>query len=579
MPQIESIPSIVNGCLDLLALESSVDMSFLIEGGDPNQINMIRKRCEDIIKYLYSTNRAIQLVNKFELYSQSDINWIYNGRREIFTIFKSLGILEYMISQIHDKFEPDLNLDCKNQLDQIRELNLKLKVLINGLYNKMELSNQYHEINECVLKSIDDELDNFKITFNNLDDNFKLVSGNKLIHGLGFNQIRSKLKECELFSLNKNIRFVSLDDEELVIFNKFIDLEKRLNHSIAALKYIPNTIEMFLNNAKQYYPNEVLEFVERYTSMIRNVSNLRNQLNQFQNKFITTRMNQVFQRILELIGGVMGDESKRDDVLEMISVLNSIKDICCIGSDQRQKFGLISNRFASPDEVINYRPQSRLNRRVFSNPISNDVNLANITISEEFNEEIKLIEMIRLEANDLARELKETDKLRDLTNRLSNLEIPMSETGAPTPSYTHHSSNLSSPEQITAKDIFDTDPFVTPSGNGRRGIRTSKIPVISPSTTPKTNQFIKSPVIAGNGGMTSLLNFNESKVIVKKPVRQSQIPLPKRIESIQDIMKSRKRSPSKIPVFKTESRYVLEQRANAISLPKGKSNGYRITTL
>lgn len=574
MSQIESIPSIVNGCLDLLALESSVDMSYLLT--DSNPIGMIRTRCRDVLKYLNYTNRAIQRVNKFELNGQSDINWIYNGRREIFTIFKSLGVLDYMLGQINDKFDVELNDEFRCELNEIKELNMKLKILINGLQSKMEVANQYYEINECVLKSIDDELENFQMNFRNLENDLRDINCQQGgMDNMEFNEIRMKLRECELFSLNRSIKFVPLNKEELVVFNKFIDLEKRLNHSIAALKYVPNTIEMFLNNAKQVYPNEVLEFVERYTTMVKNVSSLRAQLDQFQNGFITKRMNEVFQLILELISGVMGDEKMRADVMEMISVLNSIKDICCIDGEQRQRFGLISSRFASADEVINYRPQSRLNRRVFSNPNSSEIiTQSNMNISDEFNEEIKLIEMIRLEANELSRELESSNRIRDLNMSLSNLEIPRSPSSKYTP---QHASNLSSPDQVRVRDIFDTDPFVTPGTSWKRGARTSKIPMLSPSTTsPKSPIAFKTPT----SGLTTLLNFKESKVIERKGVRQSQIPLPTRPESIQDIMQARRRTPRKPVVFKMESRQVLEQRASeAISIPKRRSNGYRITTL
>lgn len=558
MAQIESIPSIMNGCVDLLALESSVDMSYLIDGENADPVGMIRARCKDLVKYLEGTNRAVRAVNRVE--NQGDIRWIYYGRREIFTVYKSVGVLEYMMVQIAERFGADLKPEERTVVDHVRELNLKLKVMVSGLQAKMEIANQYHEIQECVLKSIDQELEGFGSSFAALEADLESVIKNKAVQEMDFTSIRLKLRECELFSLNRNVRFVALNEEELAGFNKFVELEKRLNHTIAALKYVPNTIEMFLNNAKHHYPNEVLEFVERYTAMVRTASQVRIQSSSLQNKFITSRMNDVFQRVLDLITGLLGEEDKKTQIMEMISLLNSIKDMCCISSDQRQKLGLASSRFSSGDEVINYRPQSRLNRRVFSNPTLGESTIANAATTEEFNEEIKLVEMIRLEASELAKDQESTNKLRNLVANLAELEIPAS------PSYTP--SSVSSPEHIHAQDIFDADPFVTP-GYRRR---CSKIPVISPSTTPKSSQGLKTPT------SMPLLNFKEIKVI-RKPERQSQIPLPTRPESLQDIIRARKRSPAKLPTFKTEPMEILEQRATVMSLPRGRPRGYRITTL
>lgn len=410
---VPSIPTIVNKCLDPLMLEQTVSE---IIGEKAFEAAIDLTKLSALRKLIKLALEALVIVDKYDSSAEVGIQWVWQGKREIFTIFKANTFFQGAIPELKEQ------QDCQ-MLDEVMELSSKLSQLISKFQSKMELANQYYEIRDSGFKSIEGDLDDLGKSFEFLTLSTKDYDAE--ISQLTFIQIRSKIRESDLLDItNGGIKFVSMNQEETNQLSNFIDLEKKLNNSKAAMKYMPTIIELFSNaGALTVYPNEVLALTDKYSGLVAKINEIQLDTSNFKHSFISKRMNKIFDRLLNLIKEVEEDETRS----EIVQLMDSIKDDSSLSIDQRQLFGLWFSKLCShsnedgPDEFINYRPVSRLNRRVFSSPVvPNSPGFQSLGV---FEDEINLIERIRSDANGYSKQLEETTKFQRVTNSLSRLNI------------------------------------------------------------------------------------------------------------------------------------------------------------
>lgn len=648
----QSVTDVIEGRIDVTRYRSLVEFDSFentlknCNGEDEVDIFIkgFCKTIEDIISLSKSMETALTELNNIEKSHLHPVEWIYEGRHTISSILECLNILDISMNKTLRAIEKtdvsEKHIYLLDNLQSLCDQSLTLKSLTHNWRSQLDIANQYFEIKDSVIDSVEFEID--KITAI-MDSNIN-ISDHKndqlQIEKMSFQDIRGKLRECELLSESSTERFIPLNTNDYQIFNTLIECDKKLLPVTAAMKFIPSTIEVLLHSASTNYPDLVIELADKYSKNINNILRIKEKMDYTKNNFITSRLNCGFSRILALIELEFRKEKQDEDLLyEMLITLNSLKQKSDLTNNQKIRYKSIYDSLSDIQNKLSNKTLDvrktpiQSSRRVFSTPLANQFNFQVVSsplsppvalksvkrvesidvIAEPklFAEELKKVQAIRFNAVAAAKKKKlgqeadtmfHNDRVPEIVDSLSFLKINGS-----------INTDYSSPETVYRKSLSDMPcPFISPSH--RKNITRVNTPPTTPRMTPNTMKYIPLPTstnIERQKVMNTLAYDRSTKIETTSkntkssykqknenisPGSKSRIPLPISEKSRKEILRSTSRGTSRSPLkivevlekgstmkikdsclqLRSESR--LSQLANAISAKNGTESPVCRTT-
>lgn len=512
------------------------------------------------------------------------INWIFEGRIELSSIFTSIDTLEISVNLLLSKSQDISNFKTESLLDTIGKIcssSLEVKRLISPYKKRLAIANHHNEIEKEVLGSVKNEILYCASKLDDLEKKKQMVDIRSQIQNWTLDDFIAKKKElASNLATNYNglIVFAGLDAQ---IFDSYTSLHDTILPISQSLKLIPKALDDFYHNARIYYQNLILDNIDNYEQITALYEKYRQDLRTFKKYYITHRINLICEKIFEKVNT---DHEQSNSVLEgVLDVLKPIDNYYGLSEDYSSKLKLIEDKFYNIplEENVQTPPPKSMqcrSKRVFSNPLVDSLNMKPILSGNRIKKrpEVKIFQTPRnidddfhMKANT---EILERIKAEIGDNSTASMQrIP----DTPLTLYSPQSSD-SSPDTMQTRNIFDSpDPFITPNS---RSFQKSRLPISTPLTTPRitpTKNYMsvdeelkrKHDLVVKGNAHTPLLRFELSTIIKVDPkTKEPHFPIS---EATADMSKL-SLSQSQIP-FSCDSRACNESQAietSKIPLPK-----------
>lgn len=482
------------------------------------------KNLKDVLEHVDKTGRNVEF----------EINWVFEGRKELSIIFGSIDLLEYNVNILLTKVENLPNEKTVQLLDNfttICNISLEVKKIIFPFKKRLNIANHHNEIKKEVLTSVGSEIEYCIQKLEELNEKKKVLNLEKEVEGMTIEDFKRKSDEMKTIGTSNKynglIVFSALDEQ---IFESYTTLYESVFPISQSLKIIPKALDDFYQNSKLFYKDVVLENIEKYENITSEFNKYRQDLKIFKRDYIVNRTNLISENIFN-------DLSIQDEKMceYAINILRPIDNYYGLTQKYSTKLKELEDKFFQTKQVENIQtpvPKARHNkpRRVYSNPLSDSLNMKPILSDHESTRraDIKIFQTPRHIDDDVFSKdnIEIIDKIKfDVDKSLKQTSEFTAPKSLDTPSIEYSPlSTDSSPEGMQTRNIFDSpDPFITPNS---RSFHKSKIPISTPLTTPRitpTKNYVMLPIdeipkpkkfeLPGSTTQTPLLRFELSTIV------------------------------------------------------------------
>ncbi|ODV83354.1 hypothetical protein CANARDRAFT_25159 [[Candida] arabinofermentans NRRL YB-2248] len=264
----------------------------------------IERIIDDITAYFDSLHDLFSEIDEAAIEGKLSMNWIWKGRDEISSLNKRFEQCDQLVSTLLEQLENIMEETANDprhdtiltKFSQICELTIEIKKYIIPYRKKISISNQFHELDSLILKSISSEIEEcLKATKDVKEQRF--LSPIRYTPKLKLETISQMMNNGSQINL-KLPTFNKLDES---LYHNFSALQKRLEPINAALMFVPQTLESYSELAKEHYPDSILNLIDKYENLVESYQKLREESNMLKHELIDYRWEEIFRTVVNEI--------------------------------------------------------------------------------------------------------------------------------------------------------------------------------------------------------------------------------------------------------------------------------------
>ncbi|CDK24246.1 unnamed protein product [Kuraishia capsulata CBS 1993] len=269
----------------------------------------------EMVAYL---NRLLEAFQGMQVQLQESLDWIYEGRSEVYEINRNLDIIDTIVADLVVIVETKLSsspdeaserfTDVLVSLSDICELSLKVKKYSLVLKKKADMSAQYHELRSGVLGSIGTEIEQCLKDSHSIHET-RLSSPVRRVPQFTLEDLTQKMKPPGNASLS-SLRLPTFNEIDELLYTQFRNLESRLSPLNASLIFVPQALEQFSVSALELYPDSISELLDAYEGLRKKFAVLSDETEQLRIELVQQRWLEIFGHLIAEVALMMDDVEK-----------------------------------------------------------------------------------------------------------------------------------------------------------------------------------------------------------------------------------------------------------------------------
>ncbi|CCG23014.1 Kar9 protein [Candida orthopsilosis Co 90-125] len=269
----------------------------------------INKALDDIDLYL---NDLIVVFNNIKEVSRHTINvldWFYEGKTALQNLLRDMDSIDSIISRLLLVIESTdssvhISQGMIRKFEEVSDVLLDVKKSSIILKKNLDVSTNYHDLMESVIKSLTIEIEECTKSVIKMKD-YKLSSPKRVLPKFNLNDIVSKMKINEFISTSvsvKSIRLPTFNDLDQEIYEEFMCVEHKILPLRISLDIVPAKIEEFNTLCSSSSFKVSREHVlSNYEVMLDKWKFLDKQFKLFKSENIDSKWNVIFMYLIHQI--------------------------------------------------------------------------------------------------------------------------------------------------------------------------------------------------------------------------------------------------------------------------------------
>lgn len=269
----------------------------------------ITKVLEDINLYL---NDLLMIFNNVEQASKNVVDvldWYFEGKSLLQDLLRNIENIDSIISQLLLVVESSNNHESigNNLLgifEEISDLVLDVKKSLIMFKKYLDISINYREIIDSVIKSLSNEIEDCIKCILKLKE-LKLASPKNVLPNFTLQSIISKMKINDLSSGTfsfKSMRLPTFSDLDEKLYNDYLELESKIDPLRTSLSIVPLRIDDFNTMcAGQFFVKSRENVLDAYEVLVLKWNMLLKEKNSYKKDNINVKWNEIFEYLIEEI--------------------------------------------------------------------------------------------------------------------------------------------------------------------------------------------------------------------------------------------------------------------------------------
>lgn len=269
----------------------------------------IAKLLEDIDLYL---NDLLMIFNNVEQASKNVVDvldWYFEGKSMLQDLLRNIENIDSIISQLLLVVESSNNHESigNNLLgvfEEVSDLVLDVKKSLIMFKKYLEISINYREIIDSVIKSLSNEIEDCIKCILKLKE-LKLASPKNVLPNFTLQSIISKMKINDLSSGTfsfKSMRLPTFSDLDEKLYNDYLELESKIDPLRTSLSIVPLRIDDFNTMcAGQFFVKSRENVLDAYEILVLKWNMLLKEKNSYKKDNINVKWNEIFEYLIEEI--------------------------------------------------------------------------------------------------------------------------------------------------------------------------------------------------------------------------------------------------------------------------------------
>lgn len=212
----------------------------------------ISKVLDDIDLYLNDLIIAFNNIKEVSRHASNILDWFYEGKHALQSLFRDMDSIDSIISRLLLRIESadsstNISQGLIRKFEEVSDVLLDVKKSLIVLKKNLDVSTNYHELMESVIKSLTAEIDECTKLVIKMKEH-KLSSPKRVLPQFNLNEIVSKMKINEFASTAisvKSVRLPTFNDLDQDLYDEFLDVEKKILPLRISLDIVPSKIEEF----------------------------------------------------------------------------------------------------------------------------------------------------------------------------------------------------------------------------------------------------------------------------------------------------------------------------------------------
>ncbi|KAI5962264.1 KAR9 [Candida pseudojiufengensis] len=287
----------------------------------------INKILDDIDLYLNDVIMAFNNIKEVSKHTINLLEWYYEGKNVLVDLFRNLESIDSIVSRLLllvESSEAD-NVVIQSlikKFEEVSDILLDVKKLSISLKKNLDLSINYNDLIESVIRSLRNEIEDCIKSIEKLKD-YNLSSPRKTLPKYNLNDIITKMKIND-FNDNssnsiKSLKLPTFNDLDEKIYEEYLMIEAKIQPLKISLDIVPQKVEEFIalcshNSSFQVSREQVLS---NYEALLDKWKLLSNQSLKLKIEKIDSKWNDIFRYLVKQI------ESESDDLIDVLTFCDS----------------------------------------------------------------------------------------------------------------------------------------------------------------------------------------------------------------------------------------------------------------
>ncbi|KAI5949754.1 KAR9 [Candida theae] len=347
--------------LKLSHLLSSIPVFSFIEElvnlPQPNESNLvplsqhelfkINKVLDDIDLYLNDLIIVFNNIKEVSGHATNVLDWFHEGKKELQSLFQDVDSVDSIISRLLSAIETadtstHISQSLIKKFEEVSDVLLDVKKSSIVLKRTLDISNNYRDLLESVIKSLTTEIEMCTKVVIKMSD-CKLSSPKRVLPQFNLNDIISKMKINEFTTSSvsvKSIKLPTFSDSDQEVYNEFVAVEQKILPLRISLDIVTAKIEEFNSLCSQdsyKVPRE--QVLLNYESMLDKWKYLDAQFKIFKQDNIDSKWNDIFKYLIHEI------DQECDELIDVLAFSDtaSTGDNSTITEDIGSRYKVCSN--------------------------------------------------------------------------------------------------------------------------------------------------------------------------------------------------------------------------------------------
>ncbi|RCK63450.1 Karyogamy protein KAR9 [Candida viswanathii] len=269
----------------------------------------ITKILDDINLYLNDVTMIFNNVQQGSKHVVDLLNWYFEGKAPFLELLRNIDSIDSIISQlllvIESSDVPDnVSASLLGTFEEISDLLLEVKKALIVFKKYIDISVNYRELIDSVIKSLSNEIEDCVKCILKLKE-LKLASPKKVLPEYTLESITAKMKVNDLtngsFSF-KSMRLPTFSDLDEKLYNDYLELESKIDPLRTAIGIVPLRIDEFNTMCSGHLFVKSRETVlATYEVLVNKWNLLLKEKNTFKKDNINVKWNEIFGYLIDEI--------------------------------------------------------------------------------------------------------------------------------------------------------------------------------------------------------------------------------------------------------------------------------------
>lgn len=274
-----------------------------------HDIFKINKIIDDIHCYLTELLADFSDVEEATISNVSDLEWYFEGRENVHELTRNMESIDAIISQLLVIIESDTSSEILTSLlskfEVSSDLLLDAKKFIITLKKNVDISVNYKEIKESIIKSLMNEIEDCIKVFLRLQK-LKLSSPRRELPNFELLKITSKMRISDLSVTNnlsmKSMRLPTFNEFDDALYNEYLDLESRITPLQVSLDILPMKIEEFDRMCSgSLFPSSRSDIFDNFEKLMGRWNYLLNEKQLLKKECLDSKWDEIFRYLIREI--------------------------------------------------------------------------------------------------------------------------------------------------------------------------------------------------------------------------------------------------------------------------------------